>query len=109
MFCLSALNNINKSSGYNIQLFNTAGGMNMPLGQPENLVKDESGNAYLKTSILIEYYFEREQPLLVTIICSKEGLPKEKPQSCLSRQPARRIRTSRLLQHPEAVRTEPIV
>ena len=70
-----SLNNINKSSGYNIQLFNTAGGMNMPLGQPENLVKDESGNAYLKTSILIEYYFEREQPLLVTIICSKEGLP----------------------------------
>ena len=70
-----SLSNIQKNSGYNIQIFNTAGGINTPLGQSENLEKDESGNAYLKTSILIDYYFEREQPLLVTIICSKEGLP----------------------------------
>ena len=70
-----SLSNIQRDSGYNIQMFNTAGGMNIPLGQPANLEKDELGNAYLKTSIIIEYYFEREQPLLVTIVCSKEGLP----------------------------------
>ena len=70
-----SLTNIQKDSGYNVQMFSTAGGMNLPLCQPENLEMDQLGNAILKTSILIEYYFEREQPLLIVIVCSKEGLP----------------------------------
>ena len=68
-----SLSNIQKDSGYNIQLFNTAGGMKIPLNQSENLEKDNLGNAILNTSILIQYYFEREQPLLVVITRSKEG------------------------------------
>jgi hypothetical protein len=51
------------------------GGGNIPLGPSENLEKDKLGNAHLKTSLIIQYYFEREQPLLVNIVKSKEGLP----------------------------------
>ena len=68
-----SLSNIHKDSGYSIQLFNTTGGMNSPLCEPENLEKDNCGNAILKTSILIQYYFEKEQPLLVNVVRSKEG------------------------------------
>ena len=68
-----SLSNIHKDSGYSIQLFNTVGGMNSPLCEPENLEKDNHGNAILKTSILIQYYFEKEQPLLVNVVRSKEG------------------------------------
>ena len=70
-----SLSNIQKDSGYSVQLFNTAGGMNVSLCQQENLEKDQSGNAVLKTSILIQYYFEKEQPLSVTITRSKAGAP----------------------------------
>ena len=49
--------------------------MNTPLSQPENLDKDQVGNAFLKTSILIQYYFEKEQPILVNVVKSKEGEP----------------------------------
>ena len=70
-----SLTNIQKDSGYSIQLFNTAGGMKVAMNQSENLEKDENGNAILQKSILIEYYFEREQPLLVTITRSKAGSP----------------------------------
>ena len=72
-----SLSNIQKEYGYNIQLINNMGGGNVPLGPSENLEKDNLGNAILKTSLLIQYYFEREQPLLVNIVKSKEGLPPE--------------------------------
>ena len=68
-----SLSNIQRDSGYSIQLFNPTNGMNTPLSQPENLEKDSVGNAFLKTSILIQYYFEREQPILVNVVRSKEG------------------------------------
>ena len=68
-----SLSNIQRDSGYCVQLFNTAGGMNVPLCQSENLEKDNKGNAILKTSILIQYYFEKEQPILVNVVRSKEG------------------------------------
>ena len=68
-----SLSNIHRDSGYSIQLFNTAGGMNSPLCESENLEKDDKGNAILQTSILIQYYFEKEQPLLVKVVRSKEG------------------------------------
>ena len=68
-----SLSNIQKDSKYNIQLFDTEGGMNAPLNQSETLEKDENGNAVLRTNILIQYYFEREQTLSITIIISKEG------------------------------------
>ena len=72
----ASLSNIQKDSGYNMQFFMISGGSNIPLNsQPENLDKDQAGNAILKTRILIEYFFEREQPLLIKIVCSKEGLP----------------------------------
>ena len=70
-----SISNIQKDSGYNIQLINNMGGGNIPLGPSENLEKDKLGNAHLKTSLIIQYYFEREQPLLVNIVKSKEGLP----------------------------------
>ena len=70
-----SLSNIQKDSGYNIQLFSILNGVNNPLCQSENLEKDEKSKAFLNKRILIQYYFEREQPLLVNIVCSKEGLP----------------------------------
>ena len=70
-----SLSNIEKNAGYNIQLFSVINGVNTPLNQSENLEKDTISNAFLKTSIIIQYYFEREQPLLITIICSREGSP----------------------------------
>lgn len=73
----ASISNIQKEYGYNIQLINNMGGGNVPLGPSENLEKDNLGNAILKTSLLIPYYFEREQPLLVNIVKSKEGLPPE--------------------------------
>ena len=72
-----SISNIQKDSGYNIQLINNMGGGNAPLGPSENLEKDQLGNAHLKTSLIIQYYFEREQPLLVNVVKSKEGLPPE--------------------------------
>ena len=72
-----SISNIQKEYGYNIQLINNMGGGNVPLGPSENLEKDNLGNAILKTSLLIQYYFEREQPLLVNLVKSKEGLPPE--------------------------------
>ena len=70
-----SISNIQKDFGYNIQLINNMGGGSIPLGPSENLEKDNLGNAILKTSLIIQYYFEREQPLLVNIVKSKEGLP----------------------------------
>ena len=72
-----SISNIQKEYGYNIQLINNMGGGNVPLGPSENLEKDILGNANLKTSLIIQYFFEREQPLLVNIVKSKEGLPPE--------------------------------
>ena len=72
-----SISNIQKEYGYNIQLINNMGGGNAPLGPSENLEKDQLGNAHLKTSLIIQYYFEREQPLLVNVVKSKEGLPPE--------------------------------
>ena len=72
-----SLSNIQKDYGYNIQMFNIINQNSIPLSQSENLEKDSVGNAVLNTSILIQYFFEREQPLLVNIVKSKEGLPPE--------------------------------
>ncbi len=68
-----SLSNVIKNAGYSIQLFNGVGQMSTPLSQSQNLEKDKLGNAVLKTAILVQYYFEREQPLLVNVVCSREG------------------------------------
>ena len=47
--------------------------MNSPLSEPENLEKDNHRYAILKASILIQYYYIIEQPLLVNFVSSKEG------------------------------------
>jgi len=70
-----SLSDIQKDCGYNAQLFSTVGGVQTPLSNSENLEKHDLTNAILNTSILIQYYFEKEQPLLVRITKSKEGCP----------------------------------
>ena len=68
-----SLSNIQRDCVYSIQLLSGRGQMNTPLNNPQNFENDGQGNAILKTIILIQYYFEKEQPLMVNIFCSKEG------------------------------------
>ena len=64
----SSITGIEKSARYTIQLFSVFGQSNTPLNEPQFCVNDEITNtAVLTTSILIQYYFEKEQPLLVVI------------------------------------------
>ena len=59
----ASITNIEKSASYTIQLFSVYGQSNTPLNEPQNCVKDELTNtAVLSTSIMMQYYFEREQP-----------------------------------------------
>ena len=64
----ASITNIEKSAHYSIQLFSVFGQTNTPLNEPQTCVNDEiSNSAVLTTSILMQYYFEKEQPLLVII------------------------------------------
>ena len=64
----ASITNIEKSARYSIQIFSVFGQTNTPLNEPETCVNDEISNtAVLTTSILMQYYFEKEQPLLVII------------------------------------------
>ena len=64
----SSITNIEKGASYTIQLFSVFGQSNTPLNEPQSCLIDEITNtAVLTTSILMQYYFEKEQPLLVVI------------------------------------------
>jgi len=64
----SSITNIEKGARYTIQLFSVYGQSNTPLNEPQSCLIDEKTNtAVLTTSILMQYYFEKEQPLLVVI------------------------------------------
>ena len=64
----ASVTNIEKSARYTIQLFSVYGQSNTPLNEPQTCVNDELTNtAVLSTSIIMQYYFEKEQPLLVII------------------------------------------
>ena len=64
----SSITNIEKGAQYTIQLFSVFGQSNTPLNEPQSCLIDEITNtAVLTTSILMQYYFEKEQPLLVVI------------------------------------------
>ena len=64
----ASVTNIEKSARYSIQLFSVYGQSNTPLNEPQTCVNDELTNtAVLSTSIIMQYYFEKEQPLLVII------------------------------------------
>ena len=64
----ASITNIEKSARYSIQIFSVFGQTNTSLNEPETCINDEISNtAVLTTSILMQYYFEKEQPLLVII------------------------------------------
>ena len=64
----ASVTNIEKSARYSIQLFSVYGQSSTPLNEPQTCVNDELTNtAVLSTSIMMQYYFEKEQPLMVII------------------------------------------
>ena len=69
-----SINNIQKSYKYSLQIFSFSGESNQnPLNSKETLENQSSlSEALLKTSIIINYYFEREQKLLIEITKFKD-------------------------------------
>ena len=64
----ASVTNIEKSARYSIQLFSVYGQTSTPLNEPQTCVNDELTNtAVLSTSIMMQYYFEKEQPLMVIV------------------------------------------
>ena len=64
----SSITGIEKGAQYTIQLFSVFNATSTPLNDPQPCVNDEITNtAVLTTSIIMQYYFEKEQPLLVVV------------------------------------------
>ena len=63
---------IEKSASYSIQVFSVFGQSNTPLNELQACANDEISNtAVLTTSIIMQYYFEKEQNIL--LIINKSG------------------------------------
>ena len=63
-----SITNIEKSSSYSIQVFSVYGQSTTPLNELQVCANDELSNtAVLTTSIIMQYYFEKEQNILVVI------------------------------------------
>jgi len=63
-----SITNIENGAQYTMQLFSVFGQSSTPLNDPQPCVVDELTNsAVLTTSIIMTYYFEKEQPLIVSI------------------------------------------
>ena len=62
------LTNIQNNYNYSFQIFSVNGPSNLlPLNSKETLEKKSPTEAILKTAIIINYYFEREQKLLIDV------------------------------------------
>ena len=63
-----SLTNIDKSSSYQIQVFSIINNSSQALNSMESCIIDSSTNsAILKTSIIMQYFFEREQKMIFQI------------------------------------------
>ena len=63
-----SITGIEKGAQYTVQLFSIFGKSNTPLNDPQTCIFDEITNtAVLTTSIIMTYYFEKAQPLMVSI------------------------------------------
>ena len=63
-----SITGIEKGAQYTVQLFSIFGQSNTPLNDPQTCIFDEITNtAVLTTSIIMTYYFEKAQPLMVSI------------------------------------------
>ena len=58
---------------YQVQIFNLLGDSRNPLCESLTLTSKENNMAYLEQAILTQYYFEKEQPLLIEIKVNKGG------------------------------------
>ena len=65
------INHININCKYDIKLYNIIGNQNYPLNDISKCSIIGNSKAILKTPILIRFYFEKEQPLLIEIIKTK--------------------------------------
>ena len=73
-----SINNIKKECEYKIKLFNINENSKNPLNEIDNCIIQENGQkVILNTPILIDYYFEKEQPLLIEIIKINKNIPIE--------------------------------
>ena len=71
------ISQINSKSKYNIKLYNIIGNKNYPLNEhSECSISGNKKEAKLDSPILIQYFFEKEQPLLIEIL--KTGSDKTK-------------------------------
>ena len=70
-----AIANIEKNCRYQIQLFNLDVLGKTPLSDPEICTGEGGTNAVCQKSFLIQYYFEKEQPLSIQILKSNDSEP----------------------------------
>ena len=61
------INQINTKYKYNIKLYNIIGNKNYPLNELSQCSTSDNLTVQLDSPILIRYYFEKEQPLLIEI------------------------------------------
>ena len=64
----ATITGIERGANYSIQFFTVFGESSTPINEPQKCVIDEVANkAILNTSILMQYYFEKEQKMMVYI------------------------------------------
>ena len=68
-----SINQIKNNCQYNIKLYNIIGNQNYPLNEQGECTITGNSTATLNSQILIRYFFEKEQPLLIEIIKTKNG------------------------------------
>ena len=67
------LSQINSKSKYNIKLYNIIGNQKYPLNEHSQCSISEKLTVKLDSPIIIRYYFEKEQPLLIEILKTENG------------------------------------
>ena len=68
------INQINTKYKYNIKLYNIIGNKNYPLNEFSQCSASDNLTVQLDSPILIQYYFEKEQPLLIEVLTNKNGI-----------------------------------
>ena len=71
------INQANNSCTYDIKLYNIIGGKNHPLNEHSQCSISGNSSAKLNSPILIRYFFEKEQPLLIEILKTENGNTKK--------------------------------
>ena len=81
-----SIKNIKVGCEYHIKLYNINGQQKRPLNEIDNCILQDNSVVTLDIPILIDYYFEREQTLLIEIIRIEKNSPSEyKVQTSLGR------------------------